>query len=70
MQTVWRYCNPVAGKPLGHSAVTTAQRQEVFSLFRAHRYAADYAGLQGKHLTPGMRVEEQVLETHVDKAKH
>jgi hypothetical protein len=28
------------------------------SLFRAYRYPADYAGLAGKHLTPGKTIEE------------
>jgi len=55
-QTVWRYvCPLVNGAPLTQGQSPPAQNQ----VFRANRYAADYAGLTGRDLTTHGTIELQ-----------
>ena len=55
-QTVWRYvCPLVNGAPLTQGQSPPAQNQ----VFRATRYAADYAGLAGRDLTTHGTIELQ-----------
>lgn len=59
---VWRYVNPVLS-----DTVIVAQYEEIpdvnpafdaNTVFRAYRYGADYPGLVGRDLTPGLTIEE------------
>jgi hypothetical protein len=61
MATVWRYVSPITNSgPLtqGDPAVGN-------NVFRATRYAPDYAGLEGKDLTPGDPLESFTRPTPV-----
>lgn len=51
-QEVWRYVNPVA-------TVGILEQGQIDNnkLFRAHRYAPNYAGLAGRNLSPGDPIE-------------
>jgi hypothetical protein len=63
-RVVWDYLNPViASGPLNQSEPIPSQSivgipgLSANFVFRAYRYGADYAGLQGKDLTPGNTLE-------------
>jgi len=55
-ETVWRYVNPVTTTPLaqGSTVPTDPNRSDQYmnAVFRVTRYGSDYAGLQGKDLSP------------------
>jgi hypothetical protein len=51
-ELVWQYVNPVAG-----SGSVQQGEPAGFWVFRTHRYAPDYPGLDGKDLTPGSPIE-------------
>jgi len=59
---VWYYVNPVAnGNPVRQGDTIPANPQFLQNIaFRVERYPADYPGLQGKDLTPGLPLEEYV----------
>ena len=57
-ETVWKYVNPVHGKSLAHSLTGAPGRQNIISVFRAHRYAPSYVGLAGKELKAGKIIED------------
>lgn len=52
-EVVWEYVNPVVQSGVLTQGETPVQN----SVFRAYRYHVDYAGLQGKDLTPGNTIE-------------
>ncbi|MCK6686042.1 MAG: aryl-sulfate sulfotransferase, partial [Thermoanaerobaculia bacterium] len=61
-ETVWKYVSPVAGSgPLAVSATIPADParagEYMNAVFRVQRYPLTYAGLVGRDLTPGPRVE-------------
>jgi hypothetical protein len=65
-EIVWKYISPlrvVGGAP---AAAKANNPRGSNSVFRAYRYAPDYAGLAGKNLTPGKTVEE-ILKDEKDK---
>ncbi len=54
-QTVWEYINPVtATGPVNQGYILAADEN---SVFRATRYAPDFAGFDGRDLTPGGPIE-------------
>lgn len=55
-EVVWKYVNPLWAS-FSTSGGSAAARDRCNHVFRAYRYAADYPGLLGKDLTPGMTVE-------------
>jgi hypothetical protein len=59
-EPVWKYVNPVVAKgPLTQGdPIPTGQQGQENNVFRAYRYAPDYAGLAGKNLTPGDPIEK------------
>ncbi len=60
--TVWKYVNPVTNEgPLTQGDPIRANANHVF---RAHRYAPDFPGLQGRDLTPGLTIE--IVDTDGD----
>lgn len=63
---VWEYINPVIGSgPLTQGTPVPVQGdRQTNTVFRAYRYAPDYAGLAGKDLTPGDPIE--IYPTLVD----
>jgi hypothetical protein len=72
---VWQYINPVidTGPVVQGDPVTKPGDVNLNSVFRAYRYAPDYAGLAGKDLTPGDPVEiytNSVKEPFVHKVEN
>ncbi len=70
-EEVWRYVNPVLS-----DTVIIAQYEEIpdvnpafdaNTVFRAYRFGADYPGLAGRDLTPGLKIEETGGGTAVDE---
>jgi len=59
-EVVWKYINPVvASGPLTQGdPIPTGQQGQENNVFRAYRYAPNYAGLAGKDLTPGDLIEK------------
>jgi hypothetical protein len=62
-ETVWKYVNPVVKTgPLARAATIpedpARQGEYMNAVFRVLRYAADYAGLKGRDLTPAATVEK------------
>jgi hypothetical protein len=52
-QIVWEYINPISALgPLNQGDTALGH-----SLFRAYRYAVDYAAFEGRDLTPGLPIE-------------
>lgn len=59
-ETVWRYVSPVTNdgpQPQG-SAIPRGTNVRTNAVFRAYRYAPDYAGLASKDLSAGITIEE------------
>lgn len=59
-EIVWKYMNPVVTTgPLlqGETPALDQKQQSVAALFKARKYAPDYAGLEGRDLTPKGTVE-------------
>ena len=65
-ELVWKYLSPIEGKPAPALSRDGAKRG-VISVFRAQRYAPDYAGLIGRNLLPGKTVEELLQEETTKK---
>ena len=59
-EMVWKYINPVvaSGPMTQGDPIPSGQGGQENNVFRAPRYAPDYAGLAGKDLTPGDPIEK------------
>lgn len=58
-ETVWEYVNPVVHDGVLAQGKRSGQKDEpTNTVFRAYRYSPDYAGLVGKDLTPGEKLED------------
>jgi len=59
-EVVWKYINPVvASGPLTQGTpIPAGQQGQENNVFRAYRYAPNYAGLTGKDLRPGDPIEK------------
>jgi hypothetical protein len=59
-EVVWKYINPVvaSGSLTQGDPIPTGQAGQENHVFRAYRYAPNYAGLAGKNLTPGDPIEK------------
>jgi len=53
-QVVWRYQNPVSATPLEQG---DDPAQAICDVFRATRYPPEFAGFQGRDMTPGYPIE-------------